>query len=515
MNTAGSIPIVVGGEPLGLDAIGAALEGPITVALHPAASARVGAAHRILLQTVERDAAVYGANTGFGRLALKRIAAEDLRTLQLNLVRSHAAGVGEPLAEGVVRLAMLLKLTSLAAGHSGVSAELLALILNCINEDLLPVVPSQGSVGASGDLAPLAHMALVFVGRGEATIRGRRLPGAQALQAVGLAPLELGPKEGLDLINGTQISVAQALRGLLNARRNLQSAVVVGALATDAFQATDAYADPRLNALKPHPGQMAVAKAQRRLLEGSAIRASHVDCDRVQDPYSFRCQPQVMGACLDLIDEAERRLVVEANAVTENPVVFEDRTTVVSGGNFHGQTVAFAADTLALSIAETGSLSERRIAALVTGELSSLPPFLMPDPGLNSGFMLAHVTAAALASENKQLATPASVDSIPTSANQEDHVSMSAHGSRRLTRMNRNTAGIVAIEWLAAATGVDLLRPLRSSASLEQVHGLLRAEVPKRTADREFAPDIDAARRLVESGALTQFAGELASRKPA
>ena len=256
---------------------------------------------------------------------------------------------------------------------------------------------------------------------------------------------------------------------------------------------------------------MAVAKAHRRLLEGSAIRASHVGCDRVQDPYSFRCQPQVMGACLDLIDDAQRRLLVEANAITENPVVFEDQSTVVSGGNFHGQTVAFAADTLALAIAETGSLAERRIAALVTGELSSLPPFLVPDPGLNSGFMLAHVTAAALASENKQLATPASVDSIPTSANQEDHVSMSAHGSRRLARMNRNTAGIIAIEWLAAATGVDLLRPLKSSDALEQVYALLRAEVPKRTADREFAPDIEAARRLVESGALTEFASELAT----
>ena len=516
MNTAGSAtPIVIGSETLGLDAVGAALDGPIEVSLHPESRARVEAAHRILLQTVERDAAVYGANTGFGRLALKRIPAEDLRTLQLNLVRSHAAGTGEPLPDDVVRLAMLLKLKSLAAGYSGVSMELLTLILRCINEDLLPVVPSKGSVGASGDLAPLAHIALVLVGRGEARLRGRTLPGAQALQVAGLAPLELGPKEGLDLINGTQISVAQALRGLLGARRNLQSAVVVGALATDAFQATDAYADPRLNALKPHPGQMAVAMAQRRLLDGSAIRASHMTCDRVQDPYSFRCQPQVMGACADLIDNAERTLLVEANGVTENPVVFEDQSAVVSGGNFHGQPVAFAADTLAFAIAETGSLSERRIAALVTGELSSLPPFLMPDPGLNSGFMLAHVTAAALASENKQLAAPASVDSIPTSANQEDHVSMSAHGSRRLAQMNENTAGIVAIEWLAAATGVDLLRPLRSSASLEQVHELLRAEVPKRTADREFAPDIDAARRLVESGALTEFAGELASRKPA
>ena len=504
--------LVLGDEPLGLDTIATALNGPVAVSLHAEAVTRVEAAHKVLLQTVGKDAPVYGANTGFGRLALKRIPAADLRTLQLNLVRSHAAGVGEPIPEGVVRLAMLLKLNSLAAGHSGASSQLLTLIARCLNEELLPVVPSQGSVGASGDLAPLAHLALVFVGRGEARFRGQVMQGGEALQAAGLAPVELGPKEGLDLINGTQISVAQALSGLLDARRNLRSAVVAGALSADAFQATDAYADPRLNALKGHPGQVAVAAVQRRLLEGSAIRASHVNCDRIQDPYSFRCQPQVMGACLDLIDNAARTLMTEANAVTENPLVFEDRGDVVSGGNFHGQAVAFAADTLALAIAEIGSLAERRIAALVTGELSSLPPFLMPDPGLNSGFMLAHVTAAALASENKQLAAPASVDSIPTSANQEDHVSMSAHGSRRLAQMNANAAGIIGIEWLAAATGVDLLRPLTSSPVLEEVHALLRAEVPRRTADREFAPDIVAARVLIEGGVLGRFARELGSR---
>lgn len=510
-----AVSLGLGDGPLDLDAIAAALDGPIKVSLHPRASARTQAAHEVLLGTVAKDAAVYGANTGFGRLALKRIPAEDLRTLQLNLVRSHAAGVGEPIPDGVVRLAMLLKLNSLAAGHSGVSKELLALIGGCINEDVLPVVPSQGSVGASGDLAPLAHMALVYVGRGEARFRGEVLPGEAALRAAGLAPLELGPKEGLDLINGTQVSVAQALAGVIDCRRNVQSAVVVGALSTDAFQATDTYADARLNSLKPHPGQVAVATAQRRLLMGSAIRASHRNCDRVQDPYSFRCQPQVMGACLDLVDNAQRTLLVEANAITENPLVFGEGAEVVSGGNFHGQAVAFAADTLALAIAETGSLSERRTASLVTGELSSLPPFLMPDPGLHSGFMLAHVTAAALVSENKQLATPASVDSIPTSANQEDHVSMSAHGSRRLARMNDNVAAIVAIEWLAAATGVDLLRPLTSSDSLEQVHAILRARIPRRTADREFAPDIAAARALVEAGVLTEFASGLTARSRA
>ena len=509
-----SNPIVVGGEPLGLTAIRSALAGPIGVSLHPEAEARAAAAHRALQETVARDTAVYGANTGFGRLALKRIPEADLRTLQLNLVRSHAAGVGEPLPDGVVRLAMLLKLNSLASGHSGVSGALLGLIADFLNADLLPVVPSQGSVGASGDLAPLAHMALVFVGRGEARFRGRTMPGEKALDAAGLAPWTLGPKEGLDLINGTQVSVASALDGLLGARRNLQSAVVVGALATDAFQATDAYADQGLNALKPHPGQMAVAAAQRRLLEGSAIRAAHATCERVQDPYSFRCQPQVMGACADVIDSAERTLLVEANAVTENPIVFEDPAGVISGGNFHGQPVAFAADTLALAIAEVGSLSERRTAALLTGELSGLPPFLMPDPGLHSGFMLAHVTAAALTSENKQLAAPTSVDSIPTSANQEDHVSMSAHAARRLGRMNRNVASIVGIEWLAAAAGVDLLRPRRTSEPLERLHALLRAEVPERSVDREFAPDINAARRLIESGAVADFAPELAQALP-
>ena len=511
MNTANApVALTLGGGPLDLDAIGAALDGPVRVTLRPEAIARADAAHQTLLRTVERSAAVYGANTGFGRLALQRIPAADLRTLQLNLVRSHAAGVGEPLPDNVVRLAMLLKLNSLAAGYSGVSRAVLDMLARCLDEDLLPVIPSQGSVGASGDLAPLAHMALVLVGRGEARFQGRVLPGAQALRTAGLTPLTLGPKEGLDLINGTQISVAQALWGTIDARRNLQSAVVVGALASDAFQATDAFAHERLNALKPHPGQVAVASVLRRLLKGSAIRAAHVDCDRVQDPYSFRCQPQVMGACLDLIDNAQRTLLIEANAITENPLVFEKDAEIVSGGNFHGQAIAFAADQLALAIAETGSLSERRIAALVTGELSSLPPFLMPDPGLNSGFMLAHVTAAALVSENKHLAAPVSVDSIPTSANQEDHVSMSAHASRRLAPMNGNAAAIVAIEWLAAATGVDLRRPLRSSETLERVHALLRAEVPARTADREFAPDIASARALIERGALGEFASELA-----
>ena len=508
------VALTLGDAPLGLDAIGAALDGPLRVTLAPQAIARAEAAHRVLLRAVEESAAVYGANTGFGRLALERIPAEDLRTLQLNLVRSHAAGVGPALPDCVVRLTMLLKLNSLLAGYSGVSKELLDLLARCINEDLLPVVPSQGSVGASGDLAPLAHIALVLVGRGEARYRGRVLAGADALQEAGLAALRLGPKEGLDLINGTQLSAAQALRGLIGARRNLVSAVVVGALSCDAFRATDAFADRRLHALKPHPGQVAVARLLRRLLADSGIRASHRDCDRVQDPYSFRCQPQVMGACLDLVDNVQRTLLIEANAVTENPLVFEQQAEVVSGGNFHGQAAAFAADVLALAVSETGSLSERRIAALVTGELSSLPPFLMPDAGLNSGFMMAHVTAAALASENKQLATPASVDSIPTSANQEDHVSMSAHGSRRLAHMNENSAGIIAIEWLAAASGVDLLRPLRSSGSLERVHALLRAEVPERKTDREFAPDIEAARALIRRGVLEELAAELGDTDP-
>lgn len=501
--------ITLGERPLGLKAVEEALAGPVRAALHPEAVARCEAAHRVLRQAAAGDAAVYGANTGFGRLALERIPADDLRTLQLNLVRSHAAGVGEPLPAAIVRLTMLLKLNSLAAGYSGVSNGVLALMTRCIDEDLLPVVPAQGSVGASGDLAPLAHMALVLVGRGEALYRGRRLPGEEALSQAGLSPVELGPKEGLDLINGTQVSVAQALAGMIEARRNLKAAVVIGALSCDAFRATDAFSDPRLNALKPHPGQVAVARVLRRLWNGSEIRASHLDCDRVQDPYSFRCQPQVMGACLDLANNARRTLLIEANAVTENPLVFWKQEEVVSGGNFHGQAVAFAADVLALAIAETGSMSERRIAALVTGELSSLPPFLMPDPGLNSGFMLAHVTAAALASENKQLAVPASIDSIPTSANQEDHVSMSAHGSRRLARMNANAAGILAIEWLAAAAGIDLLRPLRSSDALERTHGLLREKVPERAADREFAPDIAAARELIDDDALTELAAEL------
>ena len=334
---AAAVSITLGERSLGLKAIEAALAGPVRVALHPLAVKRCEAAHEVLRRAAAGDAAVYGANTGFGRLALERIPADDLRTLQLNLVRSHAAGVGEPLPGAIVRLTMLLKLNSLAAGYAGVSKELLELMTRCINEDLLPVVPAQGSVGASGDLAPLAHLALVLVGRGEARYRGRTLSGEQALSQAGLAPVELGPKEGLDLINGTQVSAAQALAGMIEARRNLKAAVVIGALSCDAFRATDVFADPRLNALKPHPGQVAVARVLRRLWEGSEIRASHLDCDRVQDPYSFRCQPQVMGACLDLVDNARRTLLIEANAVTENPLVFARQEEVVSGGNFHGQ----------------------------------------------------------------------------------------------------------------------------------------------------------------------------------
>ncbi|WP_446831800.1 histidine ammonia-lyase [Candidatus Foliamicus sp.] len=498
--------IVLGVAPLGMSEIQAALNGPLSIRLQQSAWERAEAGHQTLQAAVGSNTAIYGANTGFGRLAQERIEPEDLRALQLNLVRSHAAGVGEPLPPEVVRLAMLLKLNSLAAGYSGVGRELLELLAGCLNEDLLPVVPAQGSVGASGDLSPLAHIALLLVGRGEAICQGRSVPGGEALRAVGLKPLKLGPKEGLDLINGTQISTALALRGLVHARRNLRSAVVTGALSTDAFQATDLFTDSRVHQLKPHPGQTVVAATQQRLLEGSQIRDSHRNCNRVQDPYSFRCQPQVMGACLDLVVNAERTLLTEANAVTENPLVFSGVPQVVPGGNFHGQAVAFAADTLALAIAETGALAERRVAALINGDLTNLPPFLASNPGLNSGYMLAHVTAAALASENKQLATPASIDSIPTSANQEDHVSMSTHAARRLSAMNENTASIVAVELLAAAEGVDLFRPLRSSEALERVHELLRQQVPTRQVDREFAPDIAAARALIDSGALAVLA---------
>jgi len=471
-----------------------------------AETARVGirASARVVQAAAEGDAPVYGVNTGFGKLAHQRISKAQLATLQLNLIRSHSVGVGEPLTPSVVRLMLALKAASLARGHSGVREVVVDTILAVANAGLVPYVPSRGSVGASGDLAPLAHMTLALLGEGAMWQDGKAVPALAALQAAGIAPLTLGPKEGLALINGTQTSAALALHALFSFEPVLEAALVIGALTVDAARGSDGPFDPRIHALRGQPGQIDVAHYYRALLAGSEIRHSHLEGDdRVQDPYSLRCQPQVVGACLDQLRHAAKVLMREANAVTDNPLVFAEDGAMVSGGNFHAEPVALVADGMALAIAEVGAIAERRIAMLIDSSVSRLPPFLTADAGLNSGFMIAHVTAAALASENKSLAHPASVDSLPTSANQEDHVSMATFAARRLQAMIDNTAHILGIEWLACAQGIEFLRPLRSSPALEQAHALLRAQVPAMHEDRFLAPDIAAATALVRSGALS------------
>ena len=485
-----------------------AIAGGADVKLDDDAMAAVAASADVVATIVERGEPVYGINTGFGKLANVHIATEDLAALQRNLVLSHAAGVGEPTPRDVVRLMMVLKLASLARGASGVRPQTLALLHAMLTHDLVPVVPCQGSVGASGDLAPLAHMTAAMIGIGDVFDRGERIPAAAALTRAGLQPAALAPKEGLALLNGTQFSTAHALAALFAAERVFQAALVTGALSTDAAKGSDTPFDPRIHALRGHRGQIETAASLRALLAGSAIRASHLTGDdRIQDPYCLRCQPQVMGAVLDLMRQAATTLVTEANGVSDNPLVFADTGEALSGGNFHGEPIGFAADMLAIALCEIGSLSERRIAMLVDPALSRLPAFLTPHPGLNSGLMIAQVTAAALVAENKQKAYPASVDSIPTSANQEDHVSMSAHGARRLVDMAANTANIAAIELIAGAQACDFHAPLRSSARLERVRQTLRARVPALAEDRYLAPEIAAAAALVTSKSIVAAAG--------
>ncbi|MGE3144405.1 MAG: histidine ammonia-lyase [Pseudorhodoplanes sp.] len=477
-------------------------------ALDPASAAAIAASAEAVSAIIAKGDPVYGLNTGFGKLAGIRIEAADLAELQRNIVLSHAAGVGDPLNRNVARLMIGLKIASLARGASGVRPQTVAFLQAMLDRDVVPLVPSKGSVGASGDLAPLAHMAAVMIGAGEAFLGGVRMPAAQALAKAGLSPLTLGPKEGLALLNGTQFSTALALAALFAIERVFQAALVTGALATDAAKGSDTPFDPRIHALRGHRGQIEVADALRALMAGSAIRASHLTGDdRIQDPYCLRCQPQVMGAALDCMRHAARTLETEANGVSDNPLVFAESGDVLSGGNFHAEPVAFCADILAMAVCEVGSLAERRIAMMVDPVFSRLPAFLTPRPGLNSGFMIAQVTAAALTSENKQKAFPASVDSIPTSANQEDHVSMAAQGARRLQGMARNAADIVAIEWLAAAQAVDFHAPLKTSAPLERARVLLREKVPHLENDRMIAPDIEAAATMIRSGALAQAAG--------
>ncbi|MEX6508720.1 histidine ammonia-lyase [Jiella sp. M17.18] len=482
-----------------------------TPALDPAATPVIEASAAAVRRILERGEPVYGINTGFGKLASVRIGDGDLETLQRNIVLSHAAGVGEPMPVAVARLMMALKLASLAQGASGVQLDTVRLLEAMLAKGLTPVVPCQGSVGASGDLAPLAHMTAAMIGVGEMFVGGERKAADAALREAGLEPLTLGPKEGLALLNGTQFSTANALAGLFEAERLHQSALVTGALSTDAGRGSDTPFDPRIHALRRHAGQIETAAALRALMEGSAIRASHrLGDERVQDPYCLRCQPQVMGAALDLLRQAATTLATEANGVSDNPLIFADEDEALSGGNFHAEPVAFAADMIALALCEIGSIAERRISLLVDPVLSLLPAFLTPKPGLNSGFMIPQVTAAALVSENKQRATPASVDSIPTSANQEDHVSMAAHGARRLLAMAENLSNVVAIELLAAAQGCDLIGGgLASSAPLEAIRRLVRSRVPMLQDDRHFSPDIEAAAELVRSGALTEAVAPL------
>lgn len=485
------------------------------IAIDASARPKVAAAAGAVARMVAEHRVVYGVNTGFGLLARTRIDDTRLAELQRALLLSHSAGTGPLLDDAVVRLAIVLKAASLARGHSGVRWEVIEALVALANAGVLPCVPSQGSVGASGDLAPLAHLCGVLIGVGEARIEGRVVPAPEGLARAGLAPLVLAPKEGLALINGTQISTALALDALFRHERVVAAAFAAGAMSVDACLGSDTPFDPRIHALRGHAGQRDAAAAYRRLLAGSAIRASHAGCPRVQDPYSLRCQPQVMGAVLDQTRAAAAVLVTEANAVSDNPLVFADRDEVLSGGNFHAEPVAFAADNLALAIAETGALAERRVALLMDANLSGLPPFLVRDGGVNSGFMIAQVTAAALASENKALAHPRSVDSLPTSANQEDHVSMATGAAARLAAMAGNSAAIVAIELLAAAQGIDLRRPLATSVPLAAVHARIRAAAPFWDADRAFAPDLAAIRAQVERGefashvpeALTQGGG--------
>jgi len=479
-------------------------------ALDPACRPAIAESAAAVTRILARHEPVYGINTGFGKLASVRIGDDDLATLQRNIVLSHAAGVGEPMPVPVARLMMALKLASLARGASGVAPATVALLEAMLARGLVPVVPAQGSVGASGDLAPLAHMTAAMIGVGEIFVGDRRMAAAEALAQAGLTPLELSPKEGLALLNGTQFSCGYALAGLFEAERLYRVALVTGILSTEAAKGSDAPFDHRIHALRGHKGQIETADALRRMMENSPIRASHREDDtRVQDPYCLRCQPQVMGAVLTLLRQAGETLVTEANGVSDNPLIFAETDEALSGGNFHAEPVAFAADMIALALCEIGSIAERRIAMLVDPALSDLPAFLTPKPGLNSGFMIPQVTAAALVSENKQRATPASVDSIPTSANQEDHVSMAAHGARRLMAMAENVDAVLGIELLAGAQGCDFHAPLLSSEPVEHVRRLLRERVATLTDDRHMAPDMAIATDLVRSKRLLFAAGDL------
>jgi len=499
----------LGSRPLTLQELRRIYRDPTPIRIHERAMRAVRESHAATSKLAASDQPAYGINTGFGLLAQTRIPASQRTLLQKNIILSHSAGVGPLLDDSIVRLVMVLKLASLLQGFSGVSEDLVRFLEKLINSGLNPCVPAQGSVGASGDLAPLAHMSLVVLGLGSVRRHGETRPSAEALAAEGIALVELGPKEGLALLNGTQVSTALALASLFELEEIFAAAVVSGALSLDALQGSDVPFDPRIHSLRGHPGQVQVAQLYRELLAGSQIRESHRTCERVQDPYSLRCQPQVMGACLDLITQTAETLLTEANSVTDNPLIFAATGEVLSGGNFHAEPVAFAADILALACAEIGSIAERRISLLVDPKMSGLPAFLALDSGVNSGFMIAQVTAAALVAENRMLSHPASVDSIPTSANQEDHVSMATHGARRLLSMTHNLSQVIAIEFLAACQGIDFRKPLQTSPSLQRAHQAMRTQLPFATQDRLMADDIEIAARVIRTSAVQALATAL------
>jgi histidine ammonia-lyase len=501
--------IVIENQLVGLPELRAAWREPVDVEIGVGARRRIAESNELVADVVAGGETVYGINTGFGKLARVRIDDEDLSRLQENLVRSHAVGVGEDLTDDVVRLVMLMKVIALAEGFSGVRTELVDALCALINREVYPRIPSRGSVGASGDLAPLAHLAGVLIGAGEARIDGTVVPAELALKEAGVVPVTLAPKEGLALLNGTQVSTALALAAVFRTENLLAAALAAGAMSADAIKGSDTPFDKRIQNVRGHGGQIAVAGVLRELMSGSEIRASHVECDRVQDPYSIRCQPQVVGACLNVLRHVCGVLEIEANAVTDNPLVFAESHSVLSGGNFHAEPVALAADYLALAVAEIGSLAERRIALLIDANQSGLPAFLVRESGLNSGFMMAQVTAAALASENKSLAHPASVDSIPTSANQEDHVSMATFAARRLHDMIDNAANIVAIELLAAAQGIEFHRPQKSSETLESVIVKLREVSPAYVEDRSLSADISRVAAMIEAGKFCRYANSV------
>ncbi len=479
-------------------------DGAMIISLDEQCGTAIDDAARVVADVIAEGRTVYGINTGFGLLANTKIKVEELETLQRSIVLSHAAGIGEFMEPATVRLLMVLKINSLARGFSGIRRMVIDALIQLVNAQVYPAIPKKGSVGASGDLAPLAHMSAVLLGEGEAFFEGKRIPAAEALRIARLEPIQLAPKEGLALLNGTQASTAFALQGLFATENALKAATIIGAMSVEAAQGSRAPFDERIHQARGHATQIDMAAAYRSLLsDSSQFSQSHEDCEKVQDPYSLRCQPQVMGACLQQIRFASDVLLTEANGVSDNPLVFAQSGDILSGGNFHAEPVAIAADMLAIALAEIGSLSERRMALLIDSNLSGLPPFLVDNGGVNSGFMIAQVTAAALASENKSLAHPASIDSLPTSANQEDHVSMATFAARRLADIFDNVAGILAVEWLATTQGMDFRHPLRSSELLETARQLLRDQVPFYDKDRYFAPDIERAAALINAGALS------------